>query len=226
MYWKKELKRGKQFLADKELVKAMRCFESAVDNCPVTSSAGLEKSLFFLGITLKKLGRTDSAMRCWHLGRKIRNEGRSRQMISIHSNRYGMYRNGDSDQVEDEKAFFGLQLERYFKTKKAKRFCSEAERDVILDIIGAYWSELQADGNFHQLSIDEKIRFFRNQPVIFPVADISSLNNDSSGEIIYTDFKKGELQSMDDLCSCGSGMLFSQCCGRIKSSVELDSGKF
>ncbi|RQW05912.1 MAG: hypothetical protein EH225_03990 [Calditrichaeota bacterium] len=224
MYWKKELKKGKQFLADKELIKALKCFESAVNNCPVTSAAGLEKSLFFLGITLKRLGRTESALRCWHMGKHLISESKSRRMIREHSNRYGMYVQTESEQDEDKIAFISLQLERYFKTKKAQRFCSEAERDVILDILQTYWSEMLSDGEIHHFSLDEKIRFFREQPVVFPVADIDSLRNPSN-EIIYTDFEKGTRQSMTDLCPCGSGMLFSQCCGRIISPIELESGK-
>jgi len=226
MCWKKELKKGKQFLAEEDLAKALKCFETAVSNCPVSASAGLEKSLFFLGTTLEKLGRHESALKCWHMGAQLAEEGSSRDMIAENSNSYGMYARDYSEREEDRKAFVGLQLERYFHTKKVKRFCSDAEKDVIIDIILSYWSDMLLEGKIYQLSIDEKVRFFREQPVVFPVADIESLKEYTSGNIVYMDFQKKRTPSMNDLCTCGSGLLFGQCCGRIKFPVECESGEF
>jgi len=226
MYWKKELKKGKQFLAEQDLIKALKCFETAVSNCPVSASAGLEKSLFFLGMTLEKLGRTESALKCWHMGSLIIEESSSREKIAETTNRYGMYSSRQSEREEDRKAFLGVQLERYFQTKKVKRFCSEAEKDVIIDIILSYWSDMLQDGQFYQLTIDEKVRFFKEQRVVFPVADVESLQQDTSGNVLYMDFKKKNTLSMNDMCSCGSGMLFGQCCGRIKFPIECESGEF
>lgn len=226
MHWKKELKKGKQFLAEKDLPKALKCFESAVTNCPVSAPNGLEKSLYFLGITLKKLGRSESALRCWHIGRKLKSNGLSIKMIRRHSNRYGMPFKACSQEDEDKEAFVGIQLERYLNAKKNHRFCTDAERDVIVDIILSYWSDLLIEGEMDHLSIDEKLFFFRNQRIVFPVADITYLDKAHNDALVYTDFQKGKAQSMDDLCPCGSGNIFSQCCGRIKTIEELGSGDF
>ena len=223
MYWKKEFKKGKNYLSERNLKKALKCFESAVTQCPVSSKSGLEKSLFYLGVTLKKLGRSDSAFRCWHIAKELKDNGHSTEMIQRHSNKYGQPVH--TFNIEDDKAaFMSIQLEKYIKMKKVSRFCSEVEKDVIKDIISQHWVNLLQSGIFDHMSIDRKLKFFRNQNIIFPVADISYLEKDN--EVIYTDFQSGHQLSMNDLCLCGSGILFSQCCGRIKTSEELEVGDF
>ena len=223
MYWKRELKKGQGFLTKKDFHKALKCFEAAVTDCPVSSTEGLEKSLYYLGVTLKKLGRIESAMRCWHIARKLKADGLSIGMIQKYSNRYGMV-NIKCVIEEDKAAFTGIQLEKYLNMKKVNRFCSDAEKDVVKDIIDNYWLELYSSGEINQLSVENKLKFFRDQILIFPFSDISYFNNDSV--IIFTDFQSGKSLSMSDLCTCGSGMKFSQCCGRIKSIEELEIGKF
>jgi tetratricopeptide (TPR) repeat protein len=223
MHWKLQLNKGRIFLSQKKLQKALKCFESAVTDCPVTSKTGLEKSLFFLGLTLKKLGRIDSALRCWQIGGKLESDGLSAHMMEKYSNCYGMSVN-ECNIREDEAAFLGIQLEKYLKMKKVKRFCSDAEKDVIKDIIINYWQNLLSEGVFTQFPVDDKLKFFRDQIIIFPFSDISYLENESY--ILFADFQEGKPLSMNDLCSCGSGIRFSHCCGRIKTAEELEIGDF
>lgn len=223
MYWKLEFKKGKYFLSQKKFHKALKCFESAVTDCPISSKSGLGDSLFYLGLTLKRLGKVDSAMRCWRIAHRVDNNEQSIDMISRNSNSYGMSANKCKNQ-EDKAAFLGIQLEKYLKMKKVKRFCSDAEKDVVNDIIISYWQNLRREGQFSQLSLEGKLRFFRNQKIIFPVSDVSYFENDS--QIIFANFTEGRALSMDDICPCGSGILFNQCCGRIKSSEELEFEDF
>lgn len=223
MHWKLQFNKGKLFLSQKKLHKALKCFESAVTECPVSSKMGLGNSLFYLGLTLKRLGRIDSALRCWRLAHKLDDEGQSLDMIKKHSNSYGMSKHTSNIQ-DDKAAFLGIQLEKYLKMKKVKRFCSDAEKDVVQDIITNYWQNMLIEGQFSQLAVESKLRFFKNQMLIFPLADLSYFNNDT--QVIFADFAGGKVLLMDDLCSCGSGIAFSQCCGRIKSSEELEIGEF
>ena len=223
MYWKKELKKGQMFLAKHNLKKALKCFEAAVTDCPVSSRIGLDKSLFYLGVTLNKLGRKESAMHCWHVAQKLKKDGLSNEMIKSHSNCYGMT-DVECTEEADKAAFIGIQLEKYLKMKKVKRFCSEAEKDVIKDIINSYWLEFLSKGEINHLNVDNKLKFFRQQLIIFPFADVSYFENES--HVIFTDFTSGNKISMEDKCSCGSGIVFSQCCGRIKSAEEIEFGAF
>lgn len=223
MHWKLQFNKGKHFLSQKKLHKALKCFESAVTECPVSSKSGLGNSLFYLGLTLKRLGRVDSALRCWRIAQNLDNEGQSLEMLNKHSNSYGMSKNAHILQ-DDRAAFLGIQIEKYLKMKKVKRFCSDAEKDVVKDIISNYWQNLLNEGNFSQLSVESKLRFFRNQMLIFPLSDLSYFKNDS--QVYFADFNEGKALSMNDACSCGSGIQFSRCCGRIKSSEELENGNF
>jgi len=215
MYWKKQLKKGQVFLSKQELQKALKCFESAVTDCPVSSRSGLDKSLFYLGITLKRLGRTDSAIRCWHIANKIKKDGYSTKMIHQHSN----------PSIEDDKeAFIRIQIEKYLEMKIVNRFCSAAEKDVVLEIILNYWLELRSNGDLDHLSSANKMNFFKNQIIIFPFSNISYIENNST--VIFADFDSGKQISLNELCSCGSGLQKNQCCGRIKFSEELGVGDF
>lgn len=221
MYWKKEIKKGQVLLSKRKFRKALKCFETAVSDCPVSSNKDLDESLFYLGVTLKKLGRDDSALRCWHIGNKLNKDGLSNEMIEQHCNSYGMSLNTCS--LEDDKAAFtGIQLEKYLKMKKVGKFCSAAEKDVVKEIISSYWSDSISHEKINRLSLDNKIKFFRNQIVIFPFSHISYFENDSV--VLYGDFQSGRELSMNDSCPCGSGMAFSKCCGRIKSEEELEFG--
>ena len=222
MYWKKEIKNGLTYLSKHELRRALKCFEAAVTDCPVSSKAGLDKSLFYLGVTFSKLGRDESALRCWHIAGKLFKDGLSKKMIQRHSNLYGMAVNKSTSE-EDRMAFSGIQIEKYLKKKKVNRFCSDAEKDVVYDIINDYWSEILSSGLINHLSLESKIIFFRNQILIFPFSSFSSFEDNSM--IIFTNFQSGQRLSMTDLCSCGSGLLFSQCCGRIKTIEELEIGQ-
>jgi tetratricopeptide (TPR) repeat protein len=224
MDWKKEIEQGRKFFSEKDFPKALKCFETAVRECPVSAKNDLEFSLFFLGVTLKRLGKTDSALKCWHMGKNVKKDGRSIKMIRKNSNCYGMSRSERVDQ--DKRAFISIQLERYLKSKKVKRFCSTAERDVIVDIITSYWSEWLLAGKIYHLSVDEKVRFFKRQKIVFPVSDLNSLMEATEETIVYMNFQSGERQSMDEFCPCGSGELYSQCCGRIKAPEELKSEDF
>lgn len=217
MHWQKEFKKGQKFLEDQDLQKALKCFETAVSNCPVSAGKSLEKTLYFLGLTLEKLGRYESALRCWYMGKKINSEGSSLRMIVKYSNSYGLV-NSEKNGEDDRKAFISLQLERYLLTKRNRRFCSVAERDVIMDIINSYWSEMQISGEIDQMTTDEKLSYFRSRQVIFPVADINSVRYASRNDVL-------NFQSMDEPCSCGSGLLYGQCCGRIRSAEELSFGE-
>lgn len=223
MHWKKQFKKGKLFLTQKKLRKALKCFELAVTDCPVTSVKGLEKSLYYLGLTLKRLGYTDFALRCWQIAEKLNGNGLSEEMIRKSSNTYGMSV-CSCEEKDDAAAFLGIHLEKYLSMKKVRRFCSDAERDVIKDIIDSYWQDLQTEGKFAQLTIDRKLQFFRNQIIIFPVADISSFEKNT--RLLFADFNEGKVLSMDDLCPCGSGIPINQCCGRIKSAKEIEFGEF
>ena len=68
---------------------------------------------------------------------------------------------------DEKKTFFAIQVERYLKRKVQKRFCSDAERDVIEDIISEYWEYVKGDVSFNR---DEKSRnnLYYSCIIVFP----------------------------------------------------------
>ncbi len=132
-------------------------------------------------------------------------------------NPYGMIRQADQRE-DDHKAFISIQAERYLKRKTVHRFCSDAERDVILQIIDDSWGEFIKQRNLGQMDTDQKIRSFYSLTLVFPyfVAEEESL--------ISVDFRSKKEISSRDTCCCGSNLPYRQCCGGILSLDELLNG--
>ncbi|MDA3956542.1 SEC-C domain-containing protein [Oceanispirochaeta sp.] len=134
-------------------------------------------------------------------------------------NPYGMPRQKNSRE-DDHQAFIAIQVERYLKRKTQKRFCSEAEKDVILQIIGEYWKNISESPQVGHMDTDDKINTFYHQTLVFPyfVADEESL--------ICIDFTKKRKLRSDDDCFCGSGRPYRECCGGINTLKDLLNGSF
>jgi len=193
MHWNKQLKKGLSFLTQSDLHKALKCFETSVTDCPVTDIKGLDKSLFFLGITLSKLGREESALKCWNIAKETKYNGLSAKMLKRHSSLKKLLSN-QYNVEKDKTIFFKIQVKKYLKKKKVCRFCSDAEKDVICDIINEYWLEILSCGNLNHLSLEKKMIFFKNQMLIFPFSNLSSFYGDNN-IIKFTDFDKNEQDS-------------------------------
>ena len=120
-----------------------------------------------------------------------------------------------SFQEDDRRVFTAVQLERYLKRKVVKRFCSQIERDVILEIIADSWKEIEKSLELSQMDTDGKIRAFYHITVVFPgfVAEDET--------VIPVDFRKKTRIKGHDCCFCGSGHSYETCCGAILSVEEL-----
>jgi uncharacterized protein YchJ len=134
-------------------------------------------------------------------------------------NEYGMDALKSSSE-DDYQAFLSIQLERYLKRKTQKRFCSEAEKDVITQIISDCWTEFSKNRNLGQMDTEHKIRSFYAFTLVFPyfVAEEET--------IISFDFRNKRSMKGDDECFCGSTVPYRQCCGGIKKLKDLLKGSF
>ncbi|MBF9018662.1 MULTISPECIES: hypothetical protein [unclassified Oceanispirochaeta] len=134
-------------------------------------------------------------------------------------NEYGM--EAQKSSIEDDyQAFLSIQVERYLKRKTQQRFCSEAEKDVINQIIADSWTEYRQTRNLSQIDTEQKIRSYYSFTLVFPyfVAEEEC--------IISFDFRnKCSLEGGDE-CFCNSGVPYRQCCGGIKSLKDLLKGSF
>ncbi|QEN07289.1 hypothetical protein EXM22_04530 [Oceanispirochaeta crateris] len=134
-------------------------------------------------------------------------------------NPYGMPRQ-QSSREDDHQAFVAIQVERYLKRKRVQRFCSEAEKDAIFQIIGEYWEKISRSRKVGHMDTDCKIKTFYHITLVFPyfVAEEESL--------LCVDFVNKTKITSEDACPCGSGKSFRDCCGSIKTVQELINGSF
>ncbi len=119
----------------------------------------------------------------------------------------------------DKRTFYSVQIERYLKRKTQHRFCSPAEKDVIIQIIDDAWDHCCKE--IHNISdYSEKVLYCYSCVVIFPyfVAEEES--------IIPVDFKNKRAVDLNKECVCGSGKPFFECCGTLPDQENPDIGSF
>ncbi len=178
--------------------------------------------LYLLGCTLNKLGMRNCALKSWSTARRLYKNGFASRCILRYANNYGMAKQETS--IEDDwKAFYSVQLYRYIRTKRTRRVGTEAERDMIVDLISDGWRSLLARYRLAGLTSEEKMALFRSVRIIFPAFHFSEATDDEPATI-PVDFGRKRRIGVDDHCFCGSGLPYKLCCGRIPGEEELLSG--
>ncbi len=220
--WYINIEKGKDCLSKHRLWPALRSFNKALKECPVSQSEHLYKLFFYLGVTLKKLGLSNIAIRSWCNARKIKKSGYSSKMLKRFSNAYGMAKQKTSN-LDDWKAFYSIQLAKYLKMKPGGKLSSNAEKDMISDLILDSWKELLKTRRFDTMSPEDKMSVFNCTNIIFPVYIPPDL---IKNEQIHVNFRKKKKMSMNDRCICGSGLTYGICCGHNINEEELFSGHF
>ena len=212
--------RGIRFLSRHSTQEALASFSHALAICPVSDRQSLCRILFYLGVTLNRLGFCDSAIKSWLASQKISKNGYAQKMLRRFANAYGMERQ-NCPGLDDWRAFFSLHLSRYLGSTQRKSFSSLAERDMIRDLIADSWMDLKRTGILSGKSEEEKRQIFQVVEIVFP-----STAGSTGGSVIFVDFFRKKAISPSDRCLCGSGLSFLSCCGRIKGEEELVTGQF
>ncbi|MBN2511172.1 MAG: SEC-C domain-containing protein [Spirochaetales bacterium] len=220
--FKKEAEWGIRLLNKHNPQAALKHFRLALNECPVNRRRELDLILYYLGITLKRLGMSGSAVKSWSAGRNIYRSGHSTLMYRRHVNQYGMVKQS-SEELDDWNAFYSIQLERYLSSKYSRKLGSEGERDMIWDLIYDNWVVLQQSGVLYGKTACEKWRIFNSQEIIFPFFHVPDHH---SRQNIPVNFREKKKIQPSDPCPCNSGMPYFQCCGRTKSEEELFYGLF
>jgi hypothetical protein len=214
--------RGKTLLSRHDPEHALKYFEAALAKCPVDKAKDLGKILFFLGVTLQKLGMSSWALRSWSVARKLDKHNYSGKFLSRFANPYGMVKQG-SRELDDLNAYYSVQLARYLSTKRSKKLGTDAEKDMIWDLISDGFRELRALREFESLASPEKLAIFKKHRLVFPTFAASV---PAGVESIPVDFTKKRKINFEDRCVCGSGAPYKLCCGRIPGMDELSDGVF
>ncbi|HET6452317.1 MAG TPA: hypothetical protein VFI08_13445 [Spirochaetia bacterium] len=221
--WLRHYDRGLGSLARHRPVEAVRALQNALEECPPSRSRDLYQICLFLGVALQRVGFPQSAIKSWVSCQRLNKRGPTRKMLRRYTNCYGMERQGSSD-ADDWQAFSSIQIAHYLLGKNKRAFSTEAEQDMILDLIKDSWMDLHASGDLRRLSSCEKLAAFQSARIVFPTVVLSDRAADSS--IIAVNFHTKQRVALNDRCSCGSGMAYMTCCGRTPGREELLSGSF
>jgi tetratricopeptide (TPR) repeat protein len=220
--WRLDLDRGISALSRHAPDVALKRLQHALRSCPITNSRELERILFYLGVSLKKLGMDNSALKSWSAAQKLKKAGYARKMLRRFSNDYGMARQSTCE-MDDWKAFYCVQLARYLDKKRSHQLGTRAERDMIGELILDYWKDLKAARVLEGKNTEEKLAIFKEVKVVFPYFVVPQ---SSGGDQIDVNFASKRRFQPEDRCTCGSGLPYKMCCGRTPGEDELLSGYF
>jgi tetratricopeptide (TPR) repeat protein len=218
--WQRELARGKILLTKHDPESALKCFEKALSECPVKESRDLSKILFYLGVTLNKLGMTSCALKSWRASRRFDKNGLSGKLLNRYTNEYGMVKQKSSE-LDDWKAFYAINLSRYLNTKRSHRIGTDAEGDMIFELIYEAWKELRNSTDLQSVNTEQRLRLFHSAWIVFPTFTAQTDNEDAN--MIQVDFIKKKKMHVADQCFCGSGLPYWLCCaGTTGKNVFLN----
>jgi tetratricopeptide (TPR) repeat protein len=218
--WHIAFDRGKASLAKHNPEKALKSFESALATCPVDKPKDLARILYYLGVALHRLGMSSCALKSWSSAHRLDRQGYSGKFLLRFANGYGMAKQKTKD-LDDWKAFHAVQLVRYLSLKKSGKLGTDAERDMIWELILEEWKGLRNSLDLAAMSSEEKLGLFRAFKIVFPFFSLPEENGEPP---IPVDFARQKRVTLDDQCFCGSGLPYRLCCGRTPGQDELNIG--
>ncbi len=209
---------GLKQLAGHRPDKALETLRLTVDAIPAACPEELSRALYWLSVALLRLDRRDLAVKSLASAQKLRRRGYARSTYLRRINDYGMVRQ-PTVELDDFYAFMNIQLAAYLSRKPRKRFDSFQEREAVFKLLLDAWKTIGEGKLLHDRESCEKLQVFRTIKPSFPRFDLRS-GPGYQGSVIASSFGKttGFTASR---CSCGSGLAFTQCCGRVRSLGEL-----
>jgi hypothetical protein len=220
--WRTEFYKGKNLLSHHDASGALKAFKDALKLCPPRECICTSHLLFFIGIALKRLGHYNCALKLWISANRIKKSKRIKKMIERYANGYGMLRQA-TEEIDDRNAFFSIQIQRYLDRKHDKKFSTQAEQDVVFELLNDYWINIQKNSILCNKSVEEKRKSFHRIKIPFPYFIMPKYFGDS---VLNVNFTNCEHKSASSRCFCGSGLPFAMCCGRTPAVDELMNGVF
>jgi len=216
-----EYRQGRRALASHDPTKAMRLLRSAVDACPASDRTELSRRLYWLSIALRRLGKDGLAIKALASAQRLAPRGRARDMYERVANDYGMPRAACAEH-DDYRAFCSIQIRRYLEGVPDRRFETQQEIDAVLTMIADAWLKLGSSQAIEAASCDEKLKAFKKAGIEYP--SLRERRAMPLGTVIPADFIRGKVLQPDDRCTCGSGLPYRMCCGRIRLPYEYERG--
>ncbi|MBN1524166.1 MAG: hypothetical protein JW904_06785 [Spirochaetales bacterium] len=220
--WKAEIQKGKSLLARHDAENAVKVFSHALENCPAADCNCFSKILFYLGVSLKKLGLINSALNLWVTAYRYKKNRLIKKMIERYSNGYGMLKQ-KTDELDDRQAFYAIQVMRYLEKKKCHTFSTEPEKDVVFELIKEHWKIILHSSILSERTINEKREYFHKVKIVFPFLNMPKVLGDT---VLKVNFSESGIVHETIRCGCGSGLPFCMCCGRTPAVEEIINGIF
>jgi hypothetical protein len=217
-----ETRRGLKYLRKHLPQKAVLHFRRGLDLCQPDNKDHLCKILYFLGVSLQKLGIPGGALKSWSTASKVKKHSYSSYMLKRFANDYGMPRQV-SKELDDYKAFYSVQLVKYLNTKQCRRIITEAEGDMIKELISDHWKVLKEQIALSALEPKDKIVIFSRVKIVFPFYLDNAVEPNKTLDV---DFVEKKRLYPETRCRCGSGLPYKLCCGRTPGQDELAIGVF
>ncbi len=218
--WRVETDLGLLKLAKHRPRAALGHLARALESCPERRTADLARVLFYLGVTMRKLGMLNPALRSWIACQRLTKRGHGSKMLERYANAYGMEKQPSADE-DDWQAFRSVQVRRYLRGRAGGRFQSSAEVGLVTDLVRDRWRELQGSHDLTRMSPADKCALFRAVTVDLPWVHVGE-----QGPAIPIAFPLRPRAAFDARCPCGSGRPFGACCGRTVGADEIACGVF
>ena len=184
--WKTDFFKGKKCIISKDLKSALEYLHRSIKKCPVENDIELADLFFYLGVAFKKLGCIAPAVRSWDASMFADKGGQAAMLLrSIFP----------GERISNDRSYFYLiQLSSYLSGKRSGKIDSEAEKDMIIDLISMYWEEIVVSGILQGQCQSEKILIFKDIEIDFPYTevnfDFSVSDYNNTGHIIPFRTKK------------------------------------
>jgi hypothetical protein len=182
----------------------------------------LSRLFYYFGVCLRKVGMRNRAVASWVEAARLKKRGVARRKLIRVTNGYGMARQ-TAGALDDQQAFYGIQLARYVRSKQSHRLGTRAEIDMIAELIDEYWERVRTMFNLEAMTTAQKLRLFRETVIVFPFLSVPEA---LKTEDLAVDFCHGRRVEPEDRCVCGSGLPFRMCHGRTPGTDEALAGKF
>lgn len=212
------LRKGLRELALHRPDLAIDSLKKAVDSIPPSCSEELSHALYWLSVALLRLDKRALAMKSLASAQKLRRRGHARRLYLHSVNEYGMPRQ-PTVELDDFYAFMNIQMAAYLSHRPRRRFESFQERETIFRIILDSWKRIRASAPFKEAECAEKLQLFKMTKPSFPSFGFDP----GRTRVIHASFSAFQAPGGQPSrrCSCGSGLPWTKCCGRVRSLGEL-----
>jgi tetratricopeptide (TPR) repeat protein len=212
------LRKGLRELALHRPDLAIDSLRKAVDAIPPSCSEELSHALYWLSVALLRLDKRALALKSLASAQKLRRRGHARRLYLHSVNDYGMPRQ-PTIELDDFYAFMNIQMASYLSGRPRRRFESFQERETIFRIILDSWKRLSRSTAFVEAECSEKLQLFKMTRPAFPSFGFDS----SRTRVIHASFSARQAPDghASRRCSCGSGLPWTKCCGRVRGLSEL-----